>query len=166
MGGFGIQVITSGGVAIANGDDTGSGADSCVLDLTPSKTEAHRISVNTQSLVLKPGTYTYTWDVFVPTQSAAYTTHRLDIVGMGDSMTPLIATGRWVTLERTFTVTEGGDGTVVVNDGKQSQTKSASDWKSVNLWLVKNSKSEYEHYYFDNFRLWFNEETKTQSVTK
>lgn len=159
LGGFSIQVITSGGVAITDGDDTDSDADTCVLELTPSKTEAHRISVNTQSLTLKPGTYTYTWDVFVPTQSAAYTTHRLDIAGMGDSMTSSITSGRWVTLERSFTVTQAADGKIVVNDGKQSKTVGANDWKSVNLWLVKDSQSEYEPYYFDNFRLYYREIT-------
>lgn len=157
LGGFSLQFVTNGETAVTDGAETVSKADSFILSLSPQGTEAHRIAIGMQSLLLEPGIYTCTWDVFVPQQSANYSTFRLDILGEGENAAADMTArkGSWVTQKKTFTVKPGQKGMVVVEDAKTSKEMKNTALEALNLWLVKTSSNETDRYYFDNFRLYF-----------
>lgn len=159
IGGFNTTVFGAQEVAITDTVGT-ENSDSFVLDITPNGTAAHRVALETKSLALEPGIYTYTVDVFVPKRNADYSTFRLDIVGMGDNFAAKEINGNkdsWYTVKWQFEVKPGENkGEVIVTDLTNEGVMQYDAYTTASMWMVQVSASKKLHCYFDNFRLYYN----------
>lgn len=159
MGGFRIEMIGITENAVVDGAETETGADSFILDTVPAGTAAHRMQVTASSLLLKPGTYTVTLDVFRPALNADYSILRGDIVDMGPNRAAAVnaGKGKWTTVSWSFDVVgkdpETPDHVIIRAEGKEKSVQENSLGFSV--WLQKVSPSSAQHYYYDNVCLYY-----------
>ena len=154
-----LEIYGSKDAVITNGPRSETKADSYILDITATPATVYRLSMVKSNLKVMKGTYTFTIDVFFPRTSSRSNFARMDFIS-GITGTQNNADechenkNKWYTTSWTVEVTGVSNGKATIVDGDTTRKIPVAEFAS-NAWFNNADMTRDHHYYFDNFRIYY-----------